>query len=1157
MNLFEKILKRKSFVLGLIVLMLMNQSLVFASASSDGADYTKHWAQMYISKFLGQGVISGYPDGSFKPDNPITKAEYVTFLNHVFGYTETANSDYSSVKWYEQEIKAALNQGYLVKDFTGAINADVEIARQEAAVLLSNILIKDRELPVLTNKFKDIASLSTAVQTSINFLVNENIVSGFEDGTFRPNQKITRAEVATLLTKTTGELVSQEDAQVGDVDNAQVIKGNLTLTATGIKVKNTTVEGDLFITEGVGLGHIELDNVIVKGDTIIRGGGENSIILINTKLGKVLVNVPFGSKVRLVSEGSTEVESTTIKSVAKIESTNSGFKTVDVELPKDATIELIGNFEMVDMLTSFSKLNFISGKINNLNISSEAEGVNVALNKNSNITHAYVNKVATFTGEGSIDEATVSVKDMDFTVKPNKIEKINAAAESDKTTGGVVAGGGASAGPASGGTSSGGSNHEKDNGNNSSGDTGNGSGGDNGGTDQPTLETPPTLNADSTTPTVAQDMEITFTEDATWRGKITGLTVKRNTSDEGALQASDYTLSEGKITIKFNETNKYLFNTTSSAVQITVKATGYKDAVVTQRIESTGFDHLEVTVQPPLSTISGEQLPELVQGHVEGTSEGQIEVVLRDEFNNTVVEDHVTSIGVTMKKGTSAKWEIEGYYPQERGANYGSVRFHELIAKLKSGQTEAITDAQFRFYIKTSGFNVESYDGTNWPENVPYVDSRVFEIRPYNGPEIAGYYKEEKGAKEVGLGSGDTLTIVFKADTNMAGFQQGVTLDQNILNTLIDFQGKPFGTAYHGLWINAKTLQLVCDAASAGATLRNWYSAPEVDGDLIFEEYNIGNYKFKSTSNLKNMDGLSDVCTLTIRSADKDFGSFGTPKAPGIKLTKEDTTLYGAHNIGIQVFDIDPNAQSIEINVGNRGGSTNKFNTAHPSEFKHSVKWVKSTSTSAVLVILDPTEFGSGDDGRNHPLNSISVRQTINGTNNNDYTARLENGISYEDGEFKPYSGWSGYLYSPDYFIVKYTGNERYTLKPYEANRDYEGQAAYSTYSLYPYWNVAVDGRIEDGLYANGNHSTPVGVIFGNGGADSGVDYKQETIGMTWWDLKEELKSSTSSVSGYVDIRFYNNMDDAVNDSNQIQDTSILLDQGMIIKVNRSYYWVH
>ncbi|GAU77800.1 S-layer homology domain-containing protein [Fusibacter sp. 3D3] len=1139
MNLFKNVLKRKSFVLGLIVLMLMNQSFVFASVASDGSDYSKHWAQVYISKFLGQGVISGYPDGSFKPDNPITKAEYITFLNHVFGYTETTHADYSSENWYEQEIKAALNQGYLVKDFTGAINEDVAITRQEAAVLLSNILMKDRELPVLANKFKDVASLSTAVQTGIKFLVDEKIVSGFEDGSFRPNQKITRAEVATLLTKTTGELVSQKDAQVGDVDNAQIIKGNLTLTATGIKVKNTTVEGDLFITEGVGLGHIELENVIVKGDTIIRGGGENSIILINTKLGKVLVNVPFGSKVRLVSEGSTEVESTTIKSIAKIESSNSGFKTVNVEIPKDATIELIGNFEMVDMLTSFSKLNFISGKINKLNISSEAEGVNVALNKNSNVTHAYVNKVATFTGEGSIDEATVSVKDMDFTLKPNKIEKINAAAETDNNTA-AVAGGGASAGSTSGGTG---------------GDSG--QSGNNGGTDQPTLLTPPTLNADSTTPTVAQDMEITFTENATWRGKITDLMVKRNAYDEGALKASDYTLSEGKITIKFNETNRQLFSSTSSAIIITVKATGYNDAVVTQRIESTGFDHLEVTVQPPLSIVSGEQLPELAPGYLAGTFNGQIKVVLRDEFNNTASEDNVSIIGVVMKKGTSAQWEIDGYYPQERSVNSGATRFFELIAKLKSGQTEAITDAQFRFYIKTSGFNVESYDGTNWPENVPYVDSRVFEIRPYTGPEIEGYYKEEKGVKEVGLGSGDTLTIVFKADTNMAGFQQGVILDQNTLNALIDFQGKPFGSAYHGLWINAKTLQLVCDAAPAGATLRNWYSAPTVDNALIFEEHNVEDYQFKSTSGLKDAGDLNDVCTLSLRSAEKDFGSFGTPKAPGVKLTKEDTTLYGAHNIGIQVFDIDPNAQSIRITVGNYGLNYGSFNTSHPDSFKHSVEWVKMTSTSAVLVILDPSELKSGDGAGNNALNNISVSQTVNGTDNNHYTARLEGGLGSSNGEFKPNNSWTGYLYSSDYFITRYTGDERYTLKPYEANHDYEGQAAYQTYSLYPYWNVIMDGHVKDGFYADVEHGRPVGIIFGNGGVDSGVEYKQETIGMKWWELKEELRASMSLISDNINMEFYNNMNDAVNDSNEIQDTSISLEQGMIIKVNRSYYWVY
>ena len=51
-------------------------------------DYEGHWAQQYIEKAINAGYMTGYPDGSFKPDNPITRAEFARVLSFIIDKLE-------------------------------------------------------------------------------------------------------------------------------------------------------------------------------------------------------------------------------------------------------------------------------------------------------------------------------------------------------------------------------------------------------------------------------------------------------------------------------------------------------------------------------------------------------------------------------------------------------------------------------------------------------------------------------------------------------------------------------------------------------------------------------------------------------------------------------------------------------------------------------------------------------------------------------------------------------------------------------------------------------------------------------------------------------------------------------------------------------------
>jgi hypothetical protein len=80
------------------------------------SDISGHWAETYIKAAYGQGWISGYPDESFKPNQPITRAEAVTLVNRMLGWSAFSAvgkpnpfTDIAAGEWYHDDVIIAAN----------------------------------------------------------------------------------------------------------------------------------------------------------------------------------------------------------------------------------------------------------------------------------------------------------------------------------------------------------------------------------------------------------------------------------------------------------------------------------------------------------------------------------------------------------------------------------------------------------------------------------------------------------------------------------------------------------------------------------------------------------------------------------------------------------------------------------------------------------------------------------------------------------------------------------------------------------------------------------------------------------------------------------------------------------------------------------------
>ncbi|WNS43207.1 carbohydrate binding domain-containing protein [Paenibacillus sp. MMS20-IR301] len=325
----------------------------------------EYWAAQAIDRWSRSGVISGYGDNTFRPDLQVTRAEFAAIVNRIFGYKDTAAalpSDIPSTAWYKNDIAKAAAAGYLSAGEDGQIRPAAQLTRGEAVVALQKIARLEAGNQAQTG-YSDLAGAGSEVIAAAAALTAGGYIQGYPGGLFKPDGRITRAELA----KITDLLVKELKSSAGEAVLGTV-QGNLVLNHEGITLKNSVIEGNLYLTEGIGEGNITLDNVEVKGTTFIRGGGEHSVSLNNSTLNSVQVAKP-GSPVRIVASGTTRVGTVQLNSAASLEEaglTGEGFGNVELSL-RDKLVSLKGNFGVVATSDTASgvTLNF-SGKLSKL-----------------------------------------------------------------------------------------------------------------------------------------------------------------------------------------------------------------------------------------------------------------------------------------------------------------------------------------------------------------------------------------------------------------------------------------------------------------------------------------------------------------------------------------------------------------------------------------------------------------------------------------------------------------------------------------------------------------------------------------------------------------------------------------------------------------------
>lgn len=230
--------------LGMIFPVLAADGDAAESTVSDPApfsDISGHWAEDVITRWQSSGIVNGYPDGTFKPDNPITRAELAKIITLAFGLedkTESALTDVDSGDWYYDYVLTAIDYipSYSPPDANEITNAyrflekgtflpENQVLRFHAAETFSLLKTERDGTEVEKPSIQDIHYELIGVYKDVEFCnlyatmhgIPENVVrfqtypwlayklgimegAPGEDGNyFLPYNSLTRAEVLTIL----------------------------------------------------------------------------------------------------------------------------------------------------------------------------------------------------------------------------------------------------------------------------------------------------------------------------------------------------------------------------------------------------------------------------------------------------------------------------------------------------------------------------------------------------------------------------------------------------------------------------------------------------------------------------------------------------------------------------------------------------------------------------------------------------------------------------------------------------------------------------------------------------------------------------------------------------------------------------------------------
>lgn len=274
-------------LISILLCILLVSALTVPAFAADFTDTEGHWAEHQIDLVAEAGIVGGYADGSFRPNNNITREQFAKVVANFMGYTE--KGDVSVFPDVDPEgvltpyvalcVKAGVLGGYS----DGTMRPKQPITREQAAAMLCRAFRLHTD--GLSTSFKDKANITPKLDCEVAALELTGLILGYPDGSFRPKDNLTRAQMMVIISR----LLVDAD---GNFATVQIINNNGTEDVT----VNMIAYNDYSVRLNVPDKKVSADKFLVKTNIEAIPGMEN--------LGGILGNILKG----LLGERETEID---------------------------------------------------------------------------------------------------------------------------------------------------------------------------------------------------------------------------------------------------------------------------------------------------------------------------------------------------------------------------------------------------------------------------------------------------------------------------------------------------------------------------------------------------------------------------------------------------------------------------------------------------------------------------------------------------------------------------------------------------------------------------------------------------------------------------------------------------------------------------------
>lgn len=166
-------------------------------------DMKDHWAKDAAKDLLTKGIMVGFTDKTFRPDEKVNMSETLVMLSRALNWTPPAEQDQKAEKlpvWAKDALINAINSGVISEDMLS--NPTRKLSRLETIEII--VKAAEKLLPTVDKKalnFTDMDKIPSDKLEYVEKAVALNLINGYSDGSFKPNDPISRAEAGIIISK--------------------------------------------------------------------------------------------------------------------------------------------------------------------------------------------------------------------------------------------------------------------------------------------------------------------------------------------------------------------------------------------------------------------------------------------------------------------------------------------------------------------------------------------------------------------------------------------------------------------------------------------------------------------------------------------------------------------------------------------------------------------------------------------------------------------------------------------------------------------------------------------------------------------------------------------------------------------------------------------